>query len=66
MVDVSLFYWRRKAAKPNQQAVRRSSAAVVAVVRCHILAACGYNASSHNDARLRPIKLTQNYIDDIF
>ena len=43
-----------------------SSAAVVAVVRCHIPAACGYNAPRHNDARLRPIKLTQNYIDDIF
>ena len=34
--------------------------------RCHIPAACGYNAPRHNDARLRPIKLTQNYIDDIF
>ena len=34
--------------------------------RCHIPAACGYNAPRHNDARLRPIKLTENYIDDIF
>ena len=34
--------------------------------RCHIPAACGYSAPRHNDARLRPIKLTQNYIDDIF
>ena len=25
-----------------------------------------HNAPRHNDARLRPIKLTQNYIDDIF
>ena len=41
----------------------------------HICGGCGEvsyiwrraaQCSRHNDARLRPIKLTQNYIDDIF